>query len=86
MTFTLSIEPTGQPAFQHGFHLGTIESVARQCAEDIFRNRNANDQLTCTVALIRDRKIFDVFDGKWASEGWNAMDRRELGRRDSTDD
>ncbi len=68
MTFTLSIEPTDQPSFQHGFHLGTIETVAKRCAEDIFHARNANGQPTCTVALIRDRKIFDVFDGKWSSE------------------
>ena len=68
MTFTLSIEPTGKPAFQHGFHLGTDERVARQIAEGIFNNRNKHGEPTCTVALIRNRKIFDVYDGKWSEE------------------
>ncbi len=66
--FTLSIEPTGKPSFQHGFHLGTEEPMARQFAEEIFHNRNAHVEPTCTVALIRNRKIFDVYDGKWSSE------------------
>lgn len=30
--FVLSIEPTGKPAYQHGFHLGTDEPLARQIA------------------------------------------------------
>ncbi len=63
--FTLSIEPTGKPAFQHGFHLGTDERVARQFAEEIFRTRNNTHRDTCTVALIRDRKIVDIYDGSW---------------------
>jgi len=68
MTFTLSIEPIQGKAFQHGFHLGTIESTARLCAEDVFHSRNANGLPTRTVALIRNRKLFDCYDGKWSSD------------------
>lgn len=62
--FILSIEPTGKPAYVHGFHLGTDEAVARKIAEEMFRSR----RYTCTVALIRDHKLVDVYDGAWASE------------------
>ncbi len=63
-TITLSIEPIGKPAYQHGFHLGTIESVARQIAEEMFAAR----QDIRTLALIRDRRIIDVFDGLWLTD------------------
>jgi hypothetical protein len=61
---TLSIEPIGKPAYQHGFHLGTMEVVARQLAEEQFYARRD----IRTVALIRNRRILDVFDGKWLSD------------------
>jgi hypothetical protein len=67
-TFTLSIEPTGKPAYQHGFHLGTEETLARKIAEEIFTGRNAVGQFTCTVALLRDRRIVDIYDGTWQSD------------------
>ena len=67
--FTLSIEPTGKPAVQYGFHLGTDERVARQLAEEIF-HKNRTYGPICTVALMRDRKIADVYDGRWSSEIW----------------
>lgn len=63
--FTLSIEPTGKPSFQHGYHLGTDERLARVLAEEHFHNRNNAGDWTCTVALIRDRKIVAVYDGEW---------------------
>jgi hypothetical protein len=66
--FILSIEPMDGPSFQHGFHLGTIESVARKFAEDMFFWRNNSGEATRTVALIRDRKLFDCYDGMWSSE------------------
>jgi hypothetical protein len=75
--FTLSIEPTDGPAFQHGFHLGTDERIAKEFAEEIFRNRNTNHHATCTVALIRDRRIIDVYDGQWQSQralDWECVD------------
>jgi hypothetical protein len=65
--FVLSIEPTGKPSVQYGFHLGTDERVARQIAEEIFHKRVTYGPI-CTVALIRDRKIVDVYDGAWSSE------------------
>ena len=63
-TITLSIEPIGKPTYQHGFHLGTMEAMARQLAEEQFYAR----QDIRTVALIRNRRILDVFDGKWLSD------------------
>lgn len=77
---TLSIEPIGKPAYQHGFHLGTIEVVARQLAEEQFyRLRD-----TRTVALIRNRRIMDVFDGTWLSdsEAYTPSDSAALGERE----
>jgi hypothetical protein len=63
--FLLSIEPTGGKSFLHGFHLGTDERLARMLAEERFHNRNAAGEHTCTVALIRDRRIVAVYDGAW---------------------
>lgn len=68
--FTLSIETTCRN-YQHPFHLGTIEHVARTCAEEIFRRQRPEPIVT--VALIRDRKIFDVFDGTWFNDTVNRM-------------
>ncbi len=66
-TFVLSIEPTNGTAFQHGFHLGTIEATARQIAEERFHMRNAHGFPTRTVALLYNNRVFDVYDGEWAS-------------------
>jgi hypothetical protein len=68
MTFTLSIEATAGQAFVHGFHLGTIESVARQIAQEKFHARIAHGLPVVTVALIRGGKLFDIYDGEWSSE------------------
>lgn len=71
--FILSIEPTEGKSFQYGFHLGTIEPIARGCAEDIFKNYTKGGKITIrTVALMRDGKMFDCFDGDWASVVHNA--------------
>jgi hypothetical protein len=67
-TFTLSIEPQDGKAYQHGFHLGTIEETARSLAEEIFHHNIAKPR---TVALIRDRRIYDVYDGRWSSDGFD---------------
>lgn len=68
--FILSIEPVNGEAFRHGFHLGTDLEVARKIAVEGFaaRNKLGGDYVTRSVALIRDEKIVDVFDGKWSSE------------------
>lgn len=68
MQFQLSIEPVEGPSFMHGFHLGTIESIARQIASEMFHARNKYDLPTRTVALLRDHKLFDVYDGVWSSQ------------------
>ena len=64
-SFTLSIEPTGKPAFVHGFHLGTDAAVARRIAEECFHARNKIGLHTTTVALIRDRRFVGFYDGRW---------------------
>jgi hypothetical protein len=63
--FILSIEPVAGPTYRHGFHLGTDEAVARKFAEDVFGALPVR-----TVALIRDQRIVDVFDGHWDSSYW----------------
>lgn len=60
--FVASIEGADGVVRQHGYHLGTIESVARTCAVEIFRREQAT-----TVALKRDGVIWDVYDGS----GWH---------------
>jgi hypothetical protein len=67
--FTLSIEDQPGSSFRHPFHLGTIEQVARDCAERAYFDRVYSGQPVVTVALIRDRKLFDCFDGfTWSSD------------------
>lgn len=68
-TFTLSIEPISGKSFQHGYHLGTIPSIAKSVAEEVYK-RYANSKEGCrTVALMLDGKIQDVFYGdKWDSD------------------
>lgn len=77
MTYTLSIEPTSGPAFQHGYHLGTDLKIARDCAASIFNARNSSPlsadhkgrtMATRTVALILNGRIVDVYDGQWQSD------------------
>ena len=62
--FVLSIEPQTGRSFRHGFHLGTDLRVAREIAVEYFVANAAK-----TVALMRDRKIFDLFDGReWSRD------------------
>lgn len=78
MTFTLSIEQYPGKAVEHGFHLGTIERVAREICEDKMRTCRENGWPMVTMALIRNGKVFDVLhrDGKWQNlhlqvdDGW----------------
>ena len=68
-TFTLSIETAPGVSHIHGYHLGTIENIARQCAEDRYHCRANNGYPVVTVALIREGKLFDCYLGdRWASE------------------
>ena len=66
--FCLSIETAPGKSEQYGFHLGTDEKLARQIAEEKFTLRVANGLPVVTVALMRNRKIVDVFDGKWFNQ------------------
>lgn len=70
MTFTLSIEETVAHSRQHGFHLGTIERIARQIVEEKMQVCRENNWPAITMALIQDGKIFDVLyrDGTWHSQ------------------
>lgn len=61
--FVLSIEPMNGPTRQHPFHLGTIETIAKQLAEEIYKAQGAR-----TVALKLNGRTFDVFDGQWAND------------------
>ena len=68
LPFTLSIE-TDAGTYVHGFHLGAIEPTARALAADAYCNLIPKiGQYIRTVALIRDHKIEDVFDGQWYSD------------------
>jgi hypothetical protein len=67
--FALSIEPVHGATYQHGFHLGTIESMARQIAVERFNNLSTNVSPIRTVALLRGGDVLDVYDGRsWTSE------------------
>lgn len=64
--FTMSIEETPLNSKQYGFHLGTDEKLARTIVEDKFKARKLFNIPTVTIALMRDKKIVDVFYGdKW---------------------
>lgn len=68
--FVMSIETEeGRPPILHSFHLGTNEQVAKRLVEERYAARVANGEPTLTIALMRDGRIWDVFDGKaWGSE------------------
>lgn len=74
--FILSIETTIYPAFQAPFHVGTDLVVAMQQAEDTYRNRvwfpGVGNVTIRTVALMRDGRMVDCFDGQWQSDLYEA--------------
>lgn len=68
--FTLSLEPRGAPSAPLRYLLPATMSVgtARLIAETRFRSGRWR-----TVALLQNGRIYDVFDGEWASESaWDA--------------
>ena len=68
MTYILSIE-TDAGTYTHGYHLGTIENVARDTAEHIFKSYTPRQGTTIrTVALMVNGKMFDCYDGKWSND------------------
>lgn len=65
--FCLSIE-TDAGTYQHGFHLGSDERVARNIAEETLKHaRPKIGTRIVTVALMRDHRIFDVYGGTWCN-------------------
>lgn len=67
--FELSIEPVGAPTYRDGFHLGTDESIARRLAEEAFKYRTPKVGTGIrSVALFLGGKLFDCYDGLWASD------------------
>lgn len=78
--FVLSIEPCNRPTFKHGYHLGTDERIARRFAEQTFTQHHENNTALYTVALMRDGKIFDVYDGRsWFSDDMEKLVNAEHG-------
>jgi len=63
--FCLSIEDVAGHSFQHGFHLGTDEQLARQIAEEKFHARIKHGLPTVTVALMQRGKLVGCYDGSW---------------------
>ncbi len=62
--FCMSIETTAGVSHLHGFHLGTDEQLARKIVEEKFSARLIWKLPTYTIALTRNRRMVDVFDGK----------------------
>jgi hypothetical protein len=66
--FTLSVEPKIACTFTDGVALGEREELARKAAEFNLIARRAGGLETNTVAIMRDGKVFDCFDGNsWMS-------------------
>ena len=73
--FTLSIEPTEGKSYLHPFHLGTDGAIAREFAREVWTRVN-KERGCVTVALIREGKLYDVWDGvQWH----NALVERAFG-------
>lgn len=65
--FTLSIEPSNGPVRLHPYHLGTDGAIARDFARMIWARVNRAEGCQ-TVALMRDGKLYDTWDGMaWQS-------------------
>jgi hypothetical protein len=67
-TFTLSIE-TDAGTYQHGFHLGTDERLARKLTVERFAAQHPRQGTKIkTIALKADGKLVDFYDGEWLSD------------------
>lgn len=73
--FTVSIEPVNRPCYAYGYHLGHDEILAKNFVRGMWRDYdNHHGQGLYTIALMRDGKIHDVFDGReWFSDSMNAF-------------
>lgn len=67
--FTMSIETTEGNAYQHGYHLGTHEDLAKSIVRETYYNRVKHRLPVVTIALMRSGAVVDVFMGdQWQSE------------------
>lgn len=78
MQYLLSMERHPGTSEVHGFHLGSIERIARQIIEEKMQTCRENDWPMVTMAIIFNGRIVDVLhrDGKWQSELWEDADDR----------
>jgi len=67
MPYTLSIESIEGKAKQYGFHLGTIERVAREVVQEKMVHHVTHKLPIVSMALKLNSKIVDVLypDGTW---------------------
>lgn len=69
-TITMTLE-TDAGTYQHPWHLGTEEGIARFIAEEYMTNRTPKrGRVIATIALHRNGSIIDVLssDERWESE------------------
>ena len=67
MTITVISVETDVGAYAHSA-LDVSDEAARECAERLFAdNKPLQGSFVRTVALIRGRRVLDVFDGEWSS-------------------
>lgn len=83
--FVLSVE-TDAGTYQDGFHYGWDEKIARSMAVEFHHCRKVQHAKLApkgatrilTVALMKDGKIVDTFDGyEWASDIMDRWEREE---------
>jgi hypothetical protein len=72
-TFYLMIKPVLNDKYQHGLHLGTIESTAFKMAEEIFHRADRSTEPNDYVELMFDGKVVDTYRGwKDGKNGWDS--------------
>ncbi len=76
--FTASIE-TDAGTYQHGFHLGTDERVARELIEELCDKRVPKiGTRVVSVALIQNGMMLDCYGcGYWSSDCWEDLEEFE---------
>jgi hypothetical protein len=68
-TFYVSVETSEGVSYQHPYHFGTQEPLARSMIKEMYAFRVKYNIPVYTIALKFDGHIIDVFDGRdWNSE------------------
>lgn len=70
-TFTASVETEEGISYQHPWHLGTHEDLARSICREIYHNRIKHNQAVVTIGLKRNGKLIDVFNGTCWNTEWD---------------